>query len=96
MNVDPGWVAAGLMFVTSVGGVVINAVRNGKSQSRRFGQMEGKVEGFCNGLKGRMDSVEKSVDNRMDSMETSVNNLGQRIDNLVNGINKPSRRTKKS
>lgn len=85
MNIDPGWVAAGLLFVTSGGGLIYTAVRNGKSQARRFGNMEGKMEGFCNGLKTRMDSV-----------ETSVNNLGQRIDSLMDGYPKRGRRTKKS
>lgn len=94
MNVDPGWVACGLVFLTSAGGWVITAFRNGKSQANRFGQMEGKVEGFCNGLKSRMEGVEKSVDSRMDSIESSVNNLSQRIDKFVDGFDQRGKRKK--
>lgn len=84
MHIDPGWVAAGLLFLTSGGGLIFTLARNGKSQARRFGNLEGKVE---EGMKG--------LGERIDSVETSVNNIGQRIDNLVDGISKPSRRSKK-
>lgn len=85
MHIDPGWVAAGLLFVTSAGGLVITAIRNGKSQARRFGKLEGKVDGIVDGVNTRLSSV-----------ETSVNNLGQRIDNFVDGFDGRGRRSKKS
>lgn len=85
MHIDPGWVAAGLLFITSGGGWIYTAIRNGKSQATRFGNLEGKVNGMAEGLDKRMDSVEKSVDN-----------LTGRIDNLVDGINQRGKRTKKS
>lgn len=85
MNVDPAWVAAGLLFLTSGGGWIYTAIRNGKSESRRFGKLEGKVGGIVEGLGGRIDSV-----------ETSVNNLSQRIDKIVDGYDGRGRRSKKS
>ena len=81
MHIDPGWVAAGLLFLTSGGGWIYSAIRNGKSQARRFGNLEGMMKG---------------INERMNGVETSVNNLGQRIDNLVDGFDKRGRRSKKS
>lgn len=81
MNIDPGWVAAGLLFVTSGGGWVYTAIRNGRSQAEKFGNLSGKIDGLSE---------------RMDSVETSVNNLGQRIDNLVDGFSQRGKRSKKS
>ena len=95
IHIDPGWIAAGLLFITSTGGWIITALRNGKSQARQFGNLEGKVSGIVEGLGARIDSVEKSVDSRMDSVETSVNNLSHRIDNLVDGIGQRGKRSKK-
>lgn len=84
MHIDPAWVAAGLMFVVSAGGWGITAIRNGKSQARRFGNLEGKFE---EGMKG--------MNERLNGVETSVNNLGQRIDNFVDGFDGRGRRSKK-
>jgi len=84
MHIDPAWVAAGLLFITSGGGWVYTAIRNGKTESRQFGKLEGKVGGIVEGLGGRLDSVEKSV-----------NNLSQRIDKIVDGYDGRGRRSKK-
>lgn len=83
MAVDPGWIAAGLLFLTSGGGWIYTAIRNGKSQATKFGKLEGKVAGIVEGLGSRLNSV-----------ETSVNNLTGRIDNLVDGFDQRGKRKK--
>jgi len=95
MHIDPAWVAAVLLFVTSTGGWVYTAIRNGKSQARLFGNLEGKVGGIVESLDTRMDGMGKSADVRMSGIETSVNNLSQRIDNFVDGSSQRGRRSKK-
>jgi len=80
MNVDPAWVAAGLLFITSTGGWVVTIVRNGRSQAEKFGNLSGKMDGLSD---------------RMGSLETHVGGLTNRIDGLVDGINDGHGRAKK-
>jgi len=77
MNVDPAWVAAGLLFVTSTGGWVVTIVRNGKSQAEKFGKLSGQMDG---------------LGKRMSGIETNVSGLTNRIDGLVDSMNDGHRR----
>ena len=70
--VDPNWLIAGGLWVTSVGGWVYTSVKNGRSHERDMGKLEGKVDG----LELRMGSLEKGVGDihgRIDSLITAVN-----------------------
>ena len=81
MGVDPAWVAAGLLFLTSTGGWVVTIVRNGKSQAEKFGKLSGQMDG---------------LGERMSGIESNVGGLTNRIDGLVDGINDGRRRTKET
>jgi len=67
------WTGVALLSVTSIGGWVVTWVRNSKSQSAKFGKLEGKVD---------------ALSTRVESQGTSINNLTTRIDNLINNLTK--------
>ena len=86
--IDPNWLLAGGLWITSVGGWVYTAVRNGRNHARDMGKLEGTVSG----LETRVGSLEKGIGDRMGSLEKGVGDVHGRIDNLITTLSGTRRR----
>lgn len=73
MSEITAWVGISLLFASSVVGWIITYVRNTRSASTKFGNLEGKVDGL-----GKIAQ----------SQQTSIDNLTARIDELMISLTK--------